>query len=90
VTRDAVAAGVGVSAGLVSRTAAWQAFAAERKRRHKKEIALSGKMLAVISSSVRTPQQEAELAELIRQQQADEAEQIVRYKRRHARRHGSS
>jgi hypothetical protein len=30
VTRDAVAAGTGVSAGLVSRTAAWQAFAAER------------------------------------------------------------
>ena len=90
ITRDAVAAGTGVSAGLVSRTAAWRAFAAERRRRRGKEVALTDKMLAIVPAKSRTPEQEAELAELVRQQQAEEVEQIVRHKRRHARRHGSS
>jgi len=83
VTRDAVAAGTGVSAGLVSRTAAWRAFAAERRRRRGKEVALTDKMLAILPETTRTPQQEAELLELIRQQRADEAEQAYRHKRRH-------
>jgi hypothetical protein len=90
VTRDAVAAGTGVSAGLVSRTAAWRAFAAERRRRRGKEVALTDKMLAIVPAKARTPEQEAELAELVRQQQAEEVEQIVRHSRRHGRRHGSS
>jgi hypothetical protein len=90
VTRDAVAAGTGVSAGLVSRTAAWRAFAAERRRRRGKEVALTDKMLAIVPAKARTPEQEAELAELVRQQQAEEVEQIVRHSRRHGRRHASS
>jgi hypothetical protein len=86
VTRDAVATGTGVSAGQVSKTAAWQAFRDRRDAEAKPEardVPLTDTMKAIIPADCDTP---AELAALIEEQKAEEAEQ----ERRHKRRHGSS
>lgn len=98
ITRDAIAAGTGLSAGQVSRTAAWKAFRqrrdTEKTGRTVRATSLTDRMLAVTPAAVQTPdelaslneeQQAAEqLAALIKEQQADEAEQNRRHKRRHA------
>lgn len=93
ITRDRVAAGTGVSAGAVSKTAAWKAFRDRRDaeaKRTAREVPLTDAMRAVIPADCETP---AELAALIEEQQADDAidaEHARRHKRRRKRCHGSS
>ena len=85
VTRDAIAAATGVSAGNVSKTPAWKAFDEHRKAEAKlrvREVPLTDAMQAIIPDDLETP---AELAELIEEQQAEEAEQSRRQQRRHKR-----
>lgn len=82
VTRDAVAAGTGVSTAQVSRTAAWQAFRDKRDAESKpgaREVPLTDDMQAAATSGCPLSN---ELAYLIEEQRADEAEQERRYKRR--------
>jgi hypothetical protein len=79
VTRDAVAAGTGVSAGMVSKTAAWKAF---RDRRDaganpgRREVPLTDSMLAIVPAEVETPD---ELAALIEEQEREQAEESRRH-----------
>jgi hypothetical protein len=83
IKRDAVSAGTGVSTGQVSNTRAWKAFDARRKADAKpraREVSLTDDMLAVVPSDCETPD---ELAALIEEQRADEAEENRRHKRRH-------
>jgi hypothetical protein len=90
ITRDAVAAGTGVSAGQVSNTAAWKAFRERRDAETKpgaREVHLSDRMLAVVPSDCEL---HPEVTALKAEQDAEEAEQDRRHKRRHERRHGSS
>lgn len=90
ITRDAVAAGTGVSAGQVSKTAAWKAFRERRDAEAKgkvREVPLTGAMLNNVPGDCKTPD---ELAALIEEQRADEAEEYRRYKRRYKRRHKPS
>lgn len=75
ITRDAVAAGTGVSAGQVSNTPAWKAFRERRdseKKQSAREVSLTDKMQAVIPVDGERPD---ELAALIEEQGKDEAEQ---------------
>ena len=83
ITRDAVAAGTGVSAGQVSKTAAWKAFAQQRKAEspaHCREVQLTDDMLTVLPGDGRRA---AELDELIEEQAAELAEETRRHNRRH-------
>ncbi|MBM3978696.1 MAG: hypothetical protein FJ304_00135 [Planctomycetes bacterium] len=83
VTRDTVSAETGVSAGGVSNTSAWKAFCARRTANKKpvaRDVPLTETMKAIIPADCETPD---ELAALIEEQKADEAEQERRYKRRH-------
>lgn len=83
ITRDAVAAGTGVSGGQISNTAAWKAFRERRDAQAKpgaRNIPLTDAMLAVIPSDCAKPD---ELAELIEEQQLEAAEQNRHAKRRH-------
>lgn len=83
ITRDAVAAGTDVSAGQVSKTAAWKAFRERRDAEAKpgaREVPLTDAMQAVVPGDCETPD---ELAALIEEQRADEAEENRRHKRRH-------
>lgn len=83
VTRDAVAAGTGVSAGGVSNTSAWQAFRDRRDAEAKpgeRNVPLSDRMQAAIPADCATPD---ELAELIEEQEAERAKEERRHKRRH-------
>lgn len=76
ITRDAVAAGAGVSTAQVSRTAAWQAFRDRRdaeSRPQPRVVPLTDTMLGVIPADDHS--QSDELARLIEEQQADLAEQ---------------
>jgi hypothetical protein len=86
ITRDGVAAGTGVSGGQVSKTAAWNAFRERRDAEMKpgaREVPLSYRMQAAISSECERPD---ELAALIEEQKKDESE----HEHRHRRRHGPS
>ncbi len=90
VTRDAVAAGTGVSAGTVSNTAAWQAFRDRRDAESKpgaRNIPLSDQLEAVIphgtAGKAESEQRDAVLNKLIEEQEADAAEDNRRQKRRH-------
>lgn len=92
ITRDAVAAGAGVSGGAVSKSAAWKAF---RQRRDAdstpvpREVPLSNAMLVNIPAVGDAE----ELDALIRQQAEDDASDERgqgKKSRRHERRHGSS
>lgn len=80
ITRDAVAAGTGVSGGAVSKTPSWIAF---RKRRDSerqgkiREVPLSDKMATMLESD---PEISDELAELMEEQARDEAEQNRRHR----------
>jgi len=79
VTRDQIAAETGVSAGGVSATAAWGAFDEARKERRKpsvRQIPLTDKMQAAIPADCAEPE---ELAELIREQEAEKAEDERRH-----------
>jgi hypothetical protein len=83
VTRDAVAAGTGVSTGQVSNTATWKAFRERRDAEAKpgeRTIPLTDEMQAAIPADCATP---AELAELVEEQEAERAEEERRHKRRH-------
>jgi len=83
VTRDAVAASVGASAGLVSKTSAWKAFRDRRdadRPSTPRTVPLSDGMRAVIPADCDLPD---ELAALIEEQRAEEAEQNRRHSRRH-------
>jgi hypothetical protein len=83
ITRDAVAAGIDVSAGQVSKTAAWKAFRERRDAEAKpgaREVPLTDAMQAVVPGDCETPD---ELAALIEEQRADEAEENRRHNRRH-------
>lgn len=79
VTRDAVAAGTGVSAGGVSGTAAWRAF---RERRDavsnpvERNVPLTDGMLAAVPGDDSMPD---ELAALIEEQQREAAEDARRH-----------
>ncbi len=78
ITRDAVAACTGVSAGAVSNTAAWKAFRDRRDAEAKpanRETSLTTAMLAVVSSDCPTPAQLAEINEIFRAGEKEEAEQ---------------
>jgi hypothetical protein len=80
ITRDAVAAGTGVSAGSVSNTSAWKAFKERRDAESKpvpREVPLTDKMEVVMSADCARPDERAALMEEQRkEQEADE-------KRRH-------
>jgi hypothetical protein len=83
VTRDAVAAGTGVSKGQVSKTAAWKAFKERRDAGTKpgaREVPLTETMQATIPADC--PRSD-ELAELIEEQQQEAAKDARRHKRRH-------
>lgn len=101
VKRDAIAAAIGVSKGLVSKTAAWKAFAAERKQQTpaaERTVPLKDEMLAVMpddrtgGSTVLDAIGNAEdarlreIAKLEAEQRADQAADD-REERRPARRH---
>lgn len=82
IRRDAVAAGIGVSAGTVSNTAAWKAFRTECKAKAKpvaRVVPLTDAMQVVVPGRDDTSDV---LDALIEEQQADEA--------RESRRHGPS
>ena len=90
ITRDAVAAGTGVSTGMVSKTAAWKAFRERRDAEAKpgaREVPLSEQLEAVIpvgtSGKLVSVERDALLNQLIRDQDADKAEQERRHDRRH-------
>jgi hypothetical protein len=83
ITRDAIAEGVGISSGLVSKTSAWKAFRDERDGRKKpmpREISLSNTMEAVIPADCA---RQDEIDEIIEEGKKEEAEQTRRHKRRH-------
>jgi hypothetical protein len=82
ITRDRIATETGVSRGQVSKTAAWQAFR-EQKTPGPREIPLTDSMLAEMPSDCELS---PEVAALIKEQQAEKAED----ERRHGRRHGPS
>ena len=76
ITRDGVAAATGVSAGAVSKTAAWIAFK-ERRDAHKqptgREVSLPDGMQAVVpDDEARRRAEQEELDRLIDEQQADD------------------
>jgi hypothetical protein len=94
ITRDAVAKATGVSTGQVSKTPAWQAFRERRDAEAKpevREVPLTERMRSVVPDNCETPY---EIAALIEEQKAEEAEQELRHKRRDERRderrHGPS
>lgn len=83
ITRDAVAAGTAVSAGTVSKTAAWKAFRERRDAEVKpvaRDVSLTDAMQAVVPADCAAP---AELAALIEEQSAEMADESRRHKRRH-------
>lgn len=83
ITRDAVSAGAGVSAGQVSKTTAWKAFRERRdaeKTAGERSIPLTGTMQAVMPGNCERPDK---IAALMEEQAAEEAEQNRRYARRH-------
>jgi hypothetical protein len=83
VTRDAVATETGVSAGMVSGTAAWKAFSDRRNAQAKpgrREVKLTDAMRAAIPADSARPD---ELAELIEEQEREQAEDKGRQGRRH-------
>lgn len=84
ITRDAVAAGTGLSAGKVSNSDAWKAFRDRRDAEAKpaaRNVPLSATMQAAIPADCPRPD---ELAALIEEQKAEEAEESRRHKRRHS------
>lgn len=84
ITRDGIAEATGVSNGQVSKTSAWKALKENLKANKKmklREISLTERMQAVIP--IDEDDDSAELEALIQEQQADEAEQTRRHKRRH-------
>lgn len=90
ITRDRIVSETGVSAGQVSKTAAWKAFRDHRAAEVKpgsREMPLSDQMKAIIPigtlGKAESEQRDALLNELIREQDDDEAEQVDRHKRRH-------
>lgn len=93
ITRDSVASGTGVSSGQVSNTSAWKAFRDRRDAEAKpgaRNIPLTRKIKATIPAGdvgkAQSEQQNAipdEVAALIDEQKADEAEQEVRHTLRH-------
>ncbi|HJZ53636.1 MAG TPA: hypothetical protein VKE74_01680, partial [Gemmataceae bacterium] len=90
VTRDGIAAGTGVSTGMVSTTTAWKVFRDRRAAEAKpmaREVPLSEKMEAVIPANCPNP---AELAALIEEQEREKAEEDRLPERRHKRRHKPS
>jgi hypothetical protein len=83
ITRDAVAAGTGVSTASVSRTAAWQAFRKKRDAVAKprvREVPLTRGMLSVMKGDDGRDAELDELASLIEEQRADMAEE-TRYRK---------
>jgi hypothetical protein len=90
VTRDAVAAGTGVSTGMVSKTAVWKAFRDRRDAATKpgaREIPLTEAMLTAIPADGALPD---ELDALIEKQAREKAEDERFPERRHRRRHEPS
>jgi hypothetical protein len=95
VTRDAIAIATGVSTGSVSKTKAWRAFNERRKEEAgtvPREVPLTDTLQAALPNDCKTP---LELAALMEEQEADEAEENRRHKeaeesRRRNRRHGPS
>jgi hypothetical protein len=97
VTRDAVAAGTGVSTGLVSNTAAWKAFRDRRdaeKKPGERKVQYSDQMDAVLSAGTvgkaESEQRNAQLNALIRDQAAEAEEDEIRSRPRPRRRHEPS
>jgi len=89
ITRDAVAAGTGVSGSTVSRTSAWKAFRERRDANAQPKprgVSLTRAIQSVVPGVGETPD---ELAALVEEQKADEAEQERRYKMRRNRRSDS-
>ena len=85
ITRDAVAAGTGVSGSTVSRTSAWKAFRERRDANAQpkpREVPLTRGILSVMKGDDGRDAELGELAVLIEEQKADEAEQERRYKMR--------
>jgi hypothetical protein len=85
ITRDAVAVGTGVSGPTVSRTSAWKAFRERRDANAQpkpREVPLTEGMLSVVKGDDGRDAELDELAALVEEQKADEAEQERRYKMR--------
>lgn len=83
VTRDGIANALGVSTGMVSKTLAWRAFAEARDQgrpRRGREVQMADGMSSMLSDEDATRQ--AELAELMHEQEADQRRDDRRARRR--------
>lgn len=86
VTRDAVAAATGVSAGGVSNTDAWTVFSKRREEKANpgpRVIPLTDAMHAVVPADCQTPDELAALVEEQRLEKEKEEKLPLRHKRRH-------
>lgn len=81
VTRDGVAAALGMSTGLVSRCPSWKAFPAARAKHAGRTVVLTDKLLAVIPDA--DAARADELAATIEEQAKEMARDDARRTRRH-------
>ncbi len=93
ITRDAIAAHLGVGDGVVSENYVWIKFKAHQKAQKQsqvREVPLSANMLAEIPSNIARSDQLAEIEEIAKQQDAEDAADNRGYNSRHKRRNKPS
>ena len=93
ISREIISAETGASTGGVSNTDVFKAFKNHQKAQKQskiRQVQLSTEMLAGIPANIERPEHSAELAELVREQEAEIAAENRGCKPRHKRRHEPS